>query len=123
MPKCKPALLIGVDKIIRIVLPSIGPISPYIHEYLANTILKERIPEVLRHLQVIHDDRRSQKPNILHIHFHNLPYFLSILLLTPSLFYNLQVSSMTCSSTFFNSADRSSALSMGMDFLMSEQSI
>ncbi len=24
---------VGVDKIIRIVLPSVGPMSPYIHEY------------------------------------------------------------------------------------------
>ena len=28
-------VLVGVDKIIRIVLPSLGPISPYIHELVS----------------------------------------------------------------------------------------
>lgn len=38
---------VGVDKIIRIVLLTAGPMSPYIHE---------RILEVSRQLQDIHDD-------------------------------------------------------------------
>ncbi len=55
--------------------------NPYIHEVLS-TRLKERIPEDSRHLQVIHDDRWSQRPNILPVSmaFHDLPYPSSIFL-------------------------------------------
>ncbi len=59
--------------------------------YRADTSLKERILEVSRYLQVVHDDRWSQRPNILPVSmtFHDLPCPSGIFLQPSSYFYDL----------------------------------
>ncbi len=66
--------------------------------YEADKCLNEKVLEVLRHFQVINDDRRSQKPNIslVSMIFHDLAYPSIQFLSYSSLFYYLLVNSLTC---------------------------